>query len=321
MFVLHGWIFVLAAPLVAASLLLLVLVSRLQHLRQDLWLNLHVVGLGSNTSRVLTRHLQWLRAIVASLTSYASAADDGYCHFSKAQGIPFALPTMWTGGAVVVLPQAMLKLLNRPDSELAAVPAQLSSIQLPYMFSDPDIYENLFHFDTVRKALSPKKLDLLAFEAADEIARAFEHYWDSRDSKAPSAGQARILDNWDACGNVVTRVAFRNLVGAFLCRNDELVDIMQKHASLVMSGTAFINCLPPMVRPILGPLFGLRPKSYQRRCLAIMRPYIDQVARNLNEDRPEAYPPVSVHRQCQFQADGLHDALGRLPPGIIAEMR
>ncbi|KAH8592760.1 hypothetical protein B0O99DRAFT_689314 [Bisporella sp. PMI_857] len=63
---------------------------------------------------------------------------------------------MWTGRAVVVLPPSDLSLLNKPDGEIFGFTALLETIQLPYMTPDPDIHENVIHFDIVRKKFTKR---------------------------------------------------------------------------------------------------------------------------------------------------------------------
>ncbi|RYP66869.1 hypothetical protein DL769_005901 [Monosporascus sp. CRB-8-3] len=230
-----------------------------------LWESLDAVGVGQRGS-----FFSWMRAIVGSLTSTAQRTREGYARFCKSQNRPFALPSLWTGRAVVVLPPSLLPLLNRPESELAAHRAQLDTIQLPYMMADPDVYDNPIHFDIVRRSMSRKDVGALAAVTAEELHAAFTAYW------GLDADNWVKLNNWDACGRVMTRAAMRALVGVPLCRDERLLDWSRKYASAVIAGTAFINCLPPVLRPYIGPLFGMRAKHYQAHCLTIMEPVIKE---------------------------------------------
>ncbi|KEY73815.1 hypothetical protein S7711_03114 [Stachybotrys chartarum IBT 7711] len=275
-----------ALPVTAIAFVLgIVLVNVLfsNRSRAVAWEHLDIVGVESKTSQ-----LSWLRAILTSPATTARRVQHGYSAFCRRKSLPFAIPSIWTGGAVVVLPPSLLHLLNRPDSELAAVPAQLASIQLPYMFKDPDIYENVIHFDAVRRIMSQKNLDAMAADASEEIEAAFRHYWDSQLKE----GEWTTMNNWDACGSVVTRIAMRSLIGAPLCRDEKLLRLLECHGNAVLLGTVGINCMPPFLRPWLGPLVGLRAKYYQAQCLKIMVPFIENKIRIQGHMRNDAEAPV-----------------------------
>jgi hypothetical protein len=228
----------------------------------------------------------WTRAIVRSILSIAQNAHDGYDKICKAQDRPFALPTMWTGGAVVVLPPSLLPLLNRPDSELSGFKALIDAIQLPYMISDRDIYENVIHFDVVRKKLTRKDVvDSLAPVTAEEIDVAFRKSWGTSE-------QWISVNGWDACGRIITRAALRIMIGLPLCRDEALLEQSRLYANSLFASTAIINCLPPLVRPLVGPLLAIRVKYYQTRCQKLLVPFVEKRIRMWKEHKEEGNVPV-----------------------------
>lgn len=252
--------------------------------RAKFWADLDVVGVSSSGLFAQTR------ALISSLTSVHRWAHAGYSKFSKAKGLPFALPTIWTGGPVAVLPPSAMHVLFKPESELRAFNAQLETIQLPYMVSDRDIYMNVIHFDVVRKHMvQPKHINRLAAATADEVNEAFVDCWGT-------STEWKTVNAWGACGRIVTRAATRILIGLPVCRNEVFFEQSRLFSDAVMSGTVMINCLPPMVRPVIGPLLALRAKYYQARCLKILTPFVEErikIWKNGGEDAADV-PVTSV---------------------------
>jgi hypothetical protein len=89
----------------------------------------------------------------------------------------------------------------------------------------------------------------------------------------------------DACQRIVTRAAMRILIGLPYCRNEELLELSRLYANSVFAGTAIINCLPPLLRPVIGPLIGIRAKFYQQRCKRILLPLVEERIRLWNKDK------------------------------------
>lgn len=253
-----------------------------------LWSSLDVVGLRHRGA------MPWLRAVLGSILNTAQNTADGYQQFCKANNRPFALPTVWTGSAVVVLPPSLLHLLNRPDNELAAYRAQNETIQLPYMISDRDVYNNPIHFEVVRKTLAPKQVGNLAAPAAEELDRAFRAYWQRPESCTDGKSDWVTLNNWDACGKVVSRAALRVLVGDTLCQNERLLNATSRYADAVVMGTAMINCLPPSLRPWIAPLLALPAKYNQSRCLKLLVPVIEERIRVSENSKSGVYQKIPV---------------------------
>lgn len=266
------WLSAALASAVVPLFLNVLLVSRSASAkaRARLWSSLDVVGISGRSI------FSWTWAVLASLTSTARWARDGYARFSRGPGgRPFGMPSLWTGRAVVVLPPSLLpSVLGRPETELAAHRAQLDTIQLPYMMTDADVYDNPIHYDVVRRSMSRRDVGTLAAATNAELRAAFAAYWPTTASSSGASDGWVTLNNWDACGKVLTRAAMLALVGPPLCRDERLLEWARQYATAVITGTAFINCLPPAVRPYLGPAFGLRAKYFQARCLRVMVPLI-----------------------------------------------
>jgi hypothetical protein len=265
------------------------LVSVRKSPKTDFWANIDILGVPANSGI-----LGWTCALIGSISSLFSNIHNGYKTFSKNNRL-FAVPNIWTGGIVIVLPPSMLYLLNRPGKELGRIQAQLDTIQMRYIFADQDIYENVFHFDLIRKHMSKANLNILARTTAEELDNAFRVYWGTDTS-------FKVINNWDLCGKVISRAAMRTFVGETLCHDEELLKLSWQHSDAAMAGTFMINIVPPRIRPWVGPLFGLQAKYFQRRCLKIMVPYIEDRMRILNErneievEEPVSYPNFYANR-------------------------
>lgn len=302
----HSWFSTLALGVALAFIATYSFIYRSRDKAQDqLWQTLDAVGV---SNRGL---MPWTKAILLSVVKTAQNTREGYERFCKGKTRPFALPNIWTGGAVVVLPPSLLHLLNKPDSELAAHRAQHETIQLPYMVADREVYDNPIHFDVVRRTMSRKQVGTLATATAEELDRAFSAYWPQSIKEADGKGGWSTMNNWNACGRVISQTAMRVLVGKPLCRDQRLLKLSTQYADAVIMGTGLINCLPPSLRPWLGPLIALPAKYHQGRCLKILRPVIEERAREWESKKsfdahgvPVRALVVCLHPivQCFFQS-------------------
>ncbi|KAK8931559.1 Cytochrome P450 monooxygenase gloP [Metarhizium anisopliae] len=253
---------------------------RRQH--NDLWNKIDIVGVPQGGGI-----LSWAFAIAKSVTSMQEAMRDGYKRFSKFDK-PFGLPTMWMGGALVVLPPSMLHLLNRPRDELSSFDALLENAQFQYLMTDKDVWGNTIHFDIVRKNLTQKDMGPLAGIMAEEWATAFQKCWgDSRNGTAVNA--------WDSMVRIISHVALRIMVGLPGSKDETYLEQSRLYANAVLVDACFINCLPPALRPILGRVLALRARYHQRNLLKMLLPMVEEKMQQF-EDRggDEADSPGDV---------------------------
>lgn len=247
--------------------------------QKDVWAKIETVGVSSGGI------LSWSRAVIGSISSLRQNSHDGYSKISKMKGRPFALPSMWTGGAVVVLPSSLLFLLNRPDTELSGLPALLETVRLPYMFPR-EIYEKLIHFEVVRKKMAKKDfIGSLATTTAEETDIAFRESWGmSKDW--------RNMNGWEACERIITQSSMRILIGLPKCRDENLLNMCSLFANSVLGSSAIINCLPPFLRPVLGPVLAIQAKYYRTRCQKLLVPLIEERIRLWRDSKEEDDLPV-----------------------------
>lgn len=219
---------------------------------------------------------QWTRRFVSSIVSMPQNATTGYNKFCKALNRPFVLPTTWTGRGIVVAPPSVLhKIMTRPDkspstgSDITHIMGLVEAIQLPYIIADPDIYMNALHFDVVRRKMTKKDMPFFAAMTADELEAAFADIWGV-------SKEWTTINGWDTCGRIIARTAERMMIGLPMGRDERLLEASRLYANSVLLGGAVMNCFPPFLRGAAGPLIALRAKYYQKRCVNILVPVIEE---------------------------------------------
>ncbi|KJZ69767.1 hypothetical protein HIM_10850 [Hirsutella minnesotensis 3608] len=227
------------------------------------WTNIQIVGVPSGL-------MPWSRALVQSLTCMATNTRKGYQEWCKDKNRPFAVPTMWTGKPMVILPPSQLHLVNRPENELTGFWALIENIQLPYFIGDRDVIENVIHFEVSRKDMNKRNVERLAESTADEVDAGFRELWGA------DTEQWKTVNGWDMCGSIIARVALRTIVGDSMCRDETLLETTRLFANSLFAAAAVINCTPPALRPFVGPVLALKAKFYGGRCRKLVKPLIEQ---------------------------------------------
>ncbi|KAI0444734.1 cytochrome P450 [Xylaria telfairii] len=279
-----GWLLV-ALPAVGLFLLQRIASAILHRNTKEsaLWAKLDAVGVASGGL------FPWGRAIVASIISTRTFANEGYTKFSKALCRPYALPTTWTGKAVVVVPPSQMhQLLTRPDkqadSEITNIPGLIETVQMPFVISDPDIYQNTIHFDVVRKKMAKKDMRFFAPITEEEIDLAYEDIWGV-------SSEWKTINGWDACGQVIARTAQRILIGLPLARDEKLLEASRLYANAVLLGGALMNCFPPSFRRLVGPVIALRARYFRARCVSMLVPIVTRRLRIFSEPKQDEKVP------------------------------
>lgn len=270
--------------LAVAGLLLLralVMITRSKPPHHELWDKIDTVGVRPGGGVI-----PWALAIARSVTSMQETMREGYDRFSR-QGRPFALPTMWTGGALVVLPPAMLHLLGRPRDELSSFAALLDNAQFRYLMTDRDVWANTIHFDVVRRDLAPRNVGALAGVVAGEWDAAFRSCWGGE-----GEGEGEVVNAWDSMVRVIARAALRIMVGLPGCRDENYLEQSRLYANAVLVDACFINCLPPAIRPVVGPLIAFRARYHQRQLMKILVPMVEEKMRQYEDKEAQDDGPV-----------------------------
>ncbi|KAH7041292.1 cytochrome P450 [Microdochium trichocladiopsis] len=235
---------------------------------QDGRLLVGVPTVGVSPNQVL---IPWVRAIARSITQTANNVAHGYTHFCKKHGLPFAIPSFGAGTIVIVPPHLFDAVLNRPESEIMAFPAQMRTLQPRYMMAaDPELslFRNPVQFDVVRKYMGHNGYGFFAAATAHETDDAFRTYL-GIDTENP-----RTINIWQTAQRITSRTANRAFLGLPLCRNETLLQECASYAKMVYQGAVFIGALPESLKPMLAPVFGLLSKSHRRKCMDILVPAV-----------------------------------------------
>lgn len=211
----------------------------------------------------------WTRALVGSWTSTLTNIHKGYDKFTKGRDLPFALPTIWTGKAVVVMPPSQLQIVNKPENQVIGYWALVDNLQLAYFISDKQAINNVIHFEVSRKDLTQRHVQRQAEPTAQELDFVYRDIWGT------DAGW-KTFKVWDVCGDVIARTALRTLVGYPMCRNETLRNETRLFANALFGAGTMINCMPPSLRPILGPVLALKAKYHRNKCINLMVPFVEE---------------------------------------------
>ncbi|KAK5637024.1 hypothetical protein RRF57_012736 [Xylaria bambusicola] len=184
------------------------------------------------------------------------------------------------------MPPSLIEVLHRPESQVQASKAQLDTIQMPYMVPDCSIFDKPLHFDVVRKYMMNRKdVVALAPQLYDEIDAVFREYWGD-------SAEWTTVNSWHACDRVITRAATSILIGLPTCRDPAFFEPARQFADFVMAGTVGINCLPPFLRRVVGPLVALPARYYHTQCLKILVPFIKKRISMWEDKRQKEGIPV-----------------------------
>ncbi|OTA89151.1 hypothetical protein M434DRAFT_374078 [Hypoxylon sp. CO27-5] len=290
----------------AAATVILHQAFKLYRGRDDVkfWMSFPTVGVKSDGL------FPWTRAVLRSMTSTASNAADGYQKFCKEQNLPFVIPSLGAG-AIVVLPPSQFDLLNKPESQLMAFPAQMETMQPRYMMGDSKLllFKNAVQFDVVRKHMQ-KGYGFFASATAEELDDAFSRTFGTNSTDFKTVGV------WETCLQVVSRTANRAFIGLPLCRDETLLNQSALYAKMVFQGATLISALPAWSRPILGPVIGLTSKKYAAGCKAILVPYVEQRLRMWSSKEGVGMPNDALQWMIEQSAKGNH---ANVEPEIIAQ--
>jgi hypothetical protein len=226
------------------------------------------------------------RNVAKSILFTRRYASEGYQKFSKTLDRPFALLTPWvSGGTVMVLPPSRIPLLQRPDKtkdgEWTNLHGLIETTQLAYVIDDANIYENVLHFDVVRRNMAQRDMSRLAPVTADEINLSFRDIWGTEMGW-------KTVNGWDACGKVISRAAQRTLIGLPLSRNEKMLETSRLYATSLLVGGAIINCFPPWMRWVVAPVIAARARYYQARYVKMLLPLVEERIRQWEANKEGA---------------------------------
>ncbi|KAH8751346.1 putative Ent-kaurene oxidase [Diaporthe sp. PMI_573] len=116
--------------------------------------------------------------------------------------------------------------------------------------------------------MARKDVGRLAAATGNEINLAFRDIWGA------DRGW-KTVTGWDMCGRIISRASQRILIGMPLSRNETLLEISRHYATSMLVGGAIMNCFPPFLRRLTGPVIALRAKYYQARFVKTLIPMVE----------------------------------------------
>ncbi|KAI1419239.1 cytochrome P450 [Xylaria sp. FL1777] len=242
------------------------------------WAAVPTVGISYNGQ------LPWIRGAFRSITQSYADSLLGYSTYSKSRDSVFAQPIMGIG-AVISLPISQLYILNKSESEVVTKRAMVEGLQPAYTMGDQGIFNDLIHFDVVRRFFRRNTIDLFIDPIGEELDLAFRHHWGT------TTTEWTTIKIWDSCSKIVSRASSRAIFGKVVSGNDEFAEHSIQFGRALFGGAAFINALPPLMRPVLGPVLGYSARKHEAACLRIIMPLLEDRLQRSNRDLgPEDKP-------------------------------
>jgi cytochrome P450 len=224
--------------------------------------------------------------------------------FSKKEQA-FVLPNLATGPEVI-LPMSQMKwLLEQPDHVLNQREVNSEFLHAERTMLHPHVIRDTVHGHIIRQELT-KNLDSYAEDIVDEIKHALDHVWGS------SEIDWNEVPLYNTMLEVVGRISNRVLVGLPLCRDKAYLQSTCSFARNVVITAGLINLLPPLLRPLLGPLITAYDKRHYRRIAKMIFPIVKQ--------RMVGFKPGTDYRNPDYSKNNdyiqwaLHDAFSHDDP-------
>lgn len=168
----------------------------------------------------------------------------------------------------------------------------------------PSIATGSVHGPIIRREMT-KGLDSYADAVVNEIQYSLGLVWgDSR--------QWHEIAVYDTMLDVISRISNRALVGFPLCRNESYIRSSRTFARLVIITAGLINLLPPMLRPILGPLIIAHDMYHYHKITGLISPIIKKRMADFQLGNDYKKPDYSVHNDYIHWA--LHHAFSQNDP-------
>ncbi|TFK56599.1 cytochrome P450 [Heliocybe sulcata] len=207
--------------------------------------------------------------------------------YDKFKGRAFKIAKMDTWLVVVSGSKLIDEVRRAPDDVLSFAEAindiKDQTVSIEYTLG-PNVHTNEYHIPIVRSQLT-RSLTSIFPEVKDEVFTALNEII------APKGDEWLALPALDTVMQVVCRASNRVFVGLPLCRNKDYCKANVNFAIDVMASAFFLNMFPRIMRPALGNMLTLVPRTV-RRIEKHLRPIIEDRLRTMEEygdewtDRP-----------------------------------
>lgn len=248
-----SWVQHLLYLVIASFGFALILLLRLKFSsRLSVWAKLDAVGASPQDCPP-----SFVRDVALSIVLTRKFAHEGYRKFSKALDRPYALPTPWVrGSSVMVLPPSKIPLLTRPDNtkdgEWTNLHGLIETTQLAYIIDDPNVYQNVLHFDVVRRKMALRDMSRLAPVMADEIDHGFSEIWGTET-------EWNTVNGWEASDRIIARATQRFLIALPLSRDTTMLETSR--LCECSPGRWRYNELLPAINTVASGSTGRYPRS------------------------------------------------------------
>ncbi|KAJ7509510.1 cytochrome P450, partial [Mycena galericulata] len=171
-------------------------------------------------------------------------------------GRVFRVPRLFRWEFVVSGATLINEVASAPESILSSVGGTQENLQVDLTIGR-EVFDNAYHIDVVRTTLT-RNLGKCFPDIIDEIGCAFAETLEL-DGK-----DWRLVPGLPTLMTVVARTTNRMFVGLPICRNSEYLKLVVQFTIDVAIRAQFINLLPSVLRPSLGPLISSRNHSIRQ---------------------------------------------------------
>ncbi|KAL5044867.1 hypothetical protein BDW71DRAFT_185473 [Aspergillus fruticulosus] len=227
-----------------------------------------------------------LKTRIAYITDCESLFREAYHKYLK-NGRPVILPGFGVRVELVLPASSLRWATTQPDSVLSAGEAFAEIDRADYSLGDSRYVADAWQGLLVKNEMNAMLENIVA-ALNDELGVAFDTYFGTDEENW------RDIDLFEAARMVVAQAASRFTVGLPLCRNEQyLKDSLDTIDGCVVNAGVVGGC-PPILRPLIGPIVGLKPRLANKR----VRKHIEPLYRARMEALKQ---PIEDQPQDHFQ--------------------
>ncbi|EPQ60474.1 cytochrome P450 [Gloeophyllum trabeum ATCC 11539] len=203
--------------------------------------------------------------------------------YDKYKGRAFKVANIDRWMVIVSGPKLIDEVRRAPDDVLSFTEATNDMLSIDYTLS-PNVHHNEYHIPIVRSQLT-RSLTSIFPEVRDEVITTFDEII------APKGDEWIALPALETIMQVVCRASNRVFVGLPVCRNKDYCEANVRFAVDVMASAILLNMFPKFLRPVVGNMLTLVPRTV-RRVRKHLEPLIEERLAKMEEygdewtDRP-----------------------------------
>ncbi|RDW57887.1 cytochrome P450 [Aspergillus mulundensis] len=259
-----------------------------------------------------------LKTRLAYLTDCESLFKEAYHKYLK-HGNPVILPGFGVRNEVLLPPSSLRWASTQPDKVLSPGEAFVEIDQADYSIGNSRYISDAWHGLLVKTEMNAMLENIVA-SLNDELGVAFDKYFGT------DTEQWQSIDLFEAVRMIVAQGASRFTVGLPLCRNEQyLKDSLDAIDGCVINAGVTGGC-PPILRPLVGPLVGLKPRLANRRVRKHVEPLYHARMKSLSkpiEEQPTDHFQMMLRfaaRERQFELHDLNTMATRVTAANFGSM-